>query len=68
MPTEQIPIKKIKTTLIEIFKIQDADIDKTCWGWEIGEMEMEEMETALMYLEIVKNMIVEKYYEFMQEE
>ena len=68
MLKEQIPIKKIKTTLIEVYKIQDADIEKTFWGWEIGEMDMDEMETALMNLEIVKNMIVEKYFEFMQEE
>ena len=68
MPKEQIPIKNIKTTLIEVYKIQDADIDKISWGWEIGEMEMEEMETVLMNLEIVKNILVEKYFEFTQEE
>ena len=64
---EQIPIKNIKTTLIEVYKIQDADIDRTYWGWEIGEMDLEELETALMYIEILKGLIVEKYNELIQE-
>ena len=67
MPKEQIPIKNIKTTLVEINKTQDADVDRTYWGWEVGEMDIDELETALMYLEIVKNIIVEKYNELIQE-
>ena len=67
MPKEEIPIKKIKTTLVEVYKIQDVDVDKTYWGWKIGEMDMEELETALMNLEFIKNMIVDKYCEFMEE-
>ncbi len=66
MGKEQIPIRTIKTTLVEIYKIQDVDIGKIYWGCNVEEMDMEELATAHMNLEIIKNMIVDRYFEFMK--
>jgi hypothetical protein len=67
IPKEQIPIRSIKTTLVEIYKTEDVDVDRIYWGWEVGEMDIDALETSLMYLEIVKGIIMEKYHEFIHE-
>ena len=67
MGKEQIPIKNIKTSLIEVYKKQDADVERTYWGWVVNRMNVDELETALMYLELIKGFIIDKYYELLQE-
>ena len=67
MKKEEIPIKTVKENIIEIIKVTNAETEESAYGYEIAEMNADDILVAVTYLKKIEQILVDWYFDLLEE-